>query len=155
MSIKLFGNIIYRDGAVKVPGINGGKSINKITKRLYIGDHFVKASSLRKRGVTHVISAFKDDTKRFKGFTVLYVPMKDDGQKMPAEYWQKTIDFVNAAPADAVFFTHCKRGVNRGPGQGFLVLRVLGYDAKQARKLVLKGRSRAKDRYFAQINKLF
>lgn len=118
-------------------------NLHFVTPRLAIGGDLSpdleKATyqllELETLGVSHVIDCRVEwsDEQVFAAQSpqtaYLHHGMDDAGQDVPAEWFDAAIAWIDAAGPDAVFFTHCHMGINRGPSLGFAVLLHWGWDA--------------------------
>lgn len=91
-------------------------------------------------GVTHVVDVRieADDaawvTRLTDRVTYLWHGMDDVGQRVPAEWFETAVAWVEAALEDpeAIVLTHCHMGINRGPSLGLAVLLAQGWDVVDA-----------------------
>ena len=109
-------------------------------------------------GITHVVDVRIEwsDAERFAHSApqVHYLAhgMDDAGQRVPAEWFEHAVSWVEAAWAqdpDAVVLTHCHMGINRGPSLGFAVLLALGWDPVEAIAAIRAARPQANVWYAA------
>jgi protein-tyrosine phosphatase len=76
------------------------------------------------------------------GINVLWNPTDDDFQFKPPELFERGVDFALEAldhPNNRVFI-HCAAGVHRAPMMTLAVLRAMGWELKEATKLIQKRR---------------
>ena len=92
-------------------------------------------------GITHIVDVRIEwsDAETFARHAphvrYLHHSLDDDGQRVPAEWFEHAVGWVEAAWAEdpsAVVLTHCHMGINRGPSLGFAVLLALGWDPVEA-----------------------
>jgi dual specificity phosphatase 3 len=92
-------------------------------------------------GITHVADVrleWSDEELFHAGaphIAYLHHGMDDDGEAVPAEWFEHAVSWVEAAwreDPEAVVLTHCHMGINRGPSLGFAVLLAQGWDPVEA-----------------------
>jgi dual specificity phosphatase 3 len=91
-------------------------------------------------GVTHVVDVrIEADDRAFvervtDRVSYRWHGMDDLGQKVPAEWFEEGVAWVEEALSDpdAVVLAHCHMGINRGPSLGFAVLLSQGWDPVEA-----------------------
>ena len=120
-----------------------------VTPRLVVGgdldqwdDHLAQRQlgELVAHGVTHVVDVRieADDSSWVSRLTdrvtYLWHGMDDAGQKVPAEWFETAVAWVEDAlqDPDAIVLTHCHMGINRGPSLGYAVLLAQGWDPVEA-----------------------
>jgi protein-tyrosine phosphatase len=97
-------------------------------------------------GVTHVINMQIEFDDRHLGIphdiNILWNPTDDDFQFKPAELFERGVDFALEAleRPDTKIFIHCAAGVHRAPMMTLAILRAMGWDLKEAKKLIQKRR---------------
>jgi hypothetical protein len=91
----------------------------------------LQITELERLGITHVIDCrleWNDEAlfgEHLPTIAYLHHGMDDAGQDVPAEWFDKAIDWITE---DAIVLTHCHMGINRGPSLGFAVLLHQGWD---------------------------
>jgi protein-tyrosine phosphatase len=120
-----------------------------ITDRIAVGGGIwneLKMIEVAEAGVTHVINMQIEFDDRHlgvpHGINVLWNPTDDDFQFKPPELLQRGVDFALDAlehPNTKVFI-HCAAGVHRAPMMTLAVLRAVGWELKEAMKLIQKRR---------------
>jgi len=99
-----------------------------------------------KTGVTHVINMQIEFDDRHlgipHGINILWNPTDDDFQFKPPELLQRGVDFALEAldHPNTKIFIHCAAGVHRAPMMTLAVLRAMGWERKEAMKLIQKRR---------------
>jgi protein-tyrosine phosphatase len=120
-----------------------------VTERLAIGGSIGTATNMRelaRAGITHVVNMQKefDDSLLTdgSGVEVLWNGCEDDFLPKPADLFWKGVRFTLAALADpgAKVYFHCAAGVHRSPIMLLAVLRVLGYERRQAINMISDAR---------------
>jgi protein-tyrosine phosphatase len=129
-----------------------GMDISWLNDRIAIGGGIWNAENMAKvaaEGITHIIDMQIefDDTPLAApyGIEVLWNPTDDDFSPKPAELFQRGVDFAWSALArdDAKLFIHCAAGVHRGPMMALALLGSLGWDLRDAMKLIRSRRAAA------------
>jgi dual specificity phosphatase 3 len=88
--------------------------------------------------ITHVVDCRIewDDERLFAqhlpNVSYLHHGMDDAGQRVPGDWFDVAIGWIDAAGEDAVVLTHCHMGINRGPSLGFAVLLHQDWDVVDA-----------------------
>ena len=123
-----------------------------VTDRLAVGGYIGTAENMRelaRAGITHVVNMQKefDDSPLTdgSGIEVLWNGCEDDFLPKPAELFWKGVRFTLEAlanPAARVYF-HCAAGVHRSPIMLLAVLRVLGYERREAINMISDARPQA------------
>lgn len=119
-------------------------NLHFVTPQLAIGGDIDPAradsqmAELDALGITHVIDCrieWSDQAllaRRLPHVSYLHHGIDDNGQTVPATWFETAVAFVDAAGPDAVVLTHCHMGINRGPSLGFAVLLHQGWDPLDA-----------------------
>ncbi|MCW2672985.1 MAG: dual specificity protein phosphatase [Frankiales bacterium] len=100
-------------------------------------------------GITHIVDCrieWSDEdlfAENLPHIGYLHHGMDDAGQLVPYEWFDKAIDFIDAAGPDAIVLTHCHMGINRGPSLGYAVLLHWGWDAIEAIAAIRAARPQA------------
>jgi len=120
-----------------------------VTDRIAVGGGIwneLKMIEVAEAGVTHVINMQIEFDDRHlgvpHGIDVLWNPTDDDFQLKPPELLQRGVDFALEAldePHTKVFI-HCAAGVHRAPMMTLAVLRAMGWELREAMKLIQKRR---------------
>ena len=120
-----------------------------VTDRIAVGGGIwneLKMIEVAEAGVTHVINMQIEFDDRHlgipHGINILWNPTDDDFQFKPAELLQRGVEFALEAlehPNTRVFI-HCAAGVHRAPMMTLAVLRAMGWELKEAMKLIQKRR---------------
>jgi protein-tyrosine phosphatase len=120
-----------------------------VTDRIAVGGGIwneLKMIEVADAGVTHVINMQIEFDDRHlgipHGINVLWNPTDDDFQFKPPELFERGVDFALEAldhPNNKVFI-HCAAGVHRAPMMTLAVLRAMGWELKEATKLIQKRR---------------
>lgn len=106
---------------------------------IWTGD---KMKEVARAGITHIIDMQVefDDTEIAQphGIRVLWNPVDDDFQPKPAAVFERGVEFALDALDDsrAKLYIHCAAGVHRAPMMTLAVLRALGWELEDARRLV-------------------
>ncbi len=109
-------------------------------------------------GITHVVDVRSEwsDAELFvhSAPEVRYLShgMDDAGQRVPPEWFEHAVTWVEAAWAqdpDAVVLAHCHMGINRGPSLGFAILLAQGWDPVEAIAAIRAARPQANVWYAA------
>ena len=120
-----------------------------VTDRIAVGGGIwneLKMIEVAEAGVTHVINMQIDFDARHlgvpHGINVLWNPTDDDFQFKPPELLQRGVDFALEALDDphTKVFIHCAAGVHRAPMMTLAVLRAMGWELREAMKLIQKRR---------------
>jgi protein-tyrosine phosphatase len=123
-----------------------------VTERLAIGGTIGTAENMRElsqAGITHVVNMQKEFDDALicdgTGIEALWVGCEDDFLPKPAELFWKGVRFTLEALVDpeAKVLFHCAAGVHRSPFMLLAVLRVLGYERRQAMDLISDARPQA------------
>lgn len=120
-----------------------------VTDRIAVGGGIwneLKMIEVADAGVTHVINMQIEFDDRHlgipHGINVLWNPTDDDFQFKPPELFERGVDFALEAldyPKTKIFI-HCAAGVHRAPMMTLAVLRAMGWELKEATKLIQKRR---------------
>ena len=120
-----------------------------VTDRLALGGSIGTAENMRnlaRAGITHVVNMQKecDDSQLVdgSGILVLWNGCEDDFLPKPADLFWKGVRFTLQALADpdAKVLFHCAAGVHRSPIMLLAVLRVLGFERRQAIDMISDAR---------------
>ncbi|PYY12116.1 MAG: hypothetical protein DMG61_17160 [Acidobacteria bacterium] len=120
-----------------------------VTDRIAVGGGIwneLKMIEVAKTGVTHVINMQIEFDDRHlgipHGINILWNPTDDDFQFKPPELLQRGVDFALEAldHPNTKIFIHCAAGVHRAPMMTLAVLRAMGWERKEAMKLIQKRR---------------
>jgi len=120
-----------------------------VTDRIAVGGGIwneLKMIEVADAGVTHVINMQIEFDDRHlgipHGIDVLWNPTDDDFQFKPAELFERGVDFALEAldHPNTKIFIHCAAGVHRAPMMTLAVLRAMGWELKEAMKLIQKRR---------------
>jgi len=123
-----------------------------VTDRLALGGSIGTAENMRdlvRAGITHVVNMQKecDDSRLVdgSGMQVLWNGCEDDFLPKPADLFWKGVRFTLQALADpdAKVLFHCAAGVHRSPIMLLAVLRVLGFERRQAIDMISDARPQA------------
>ena len=123
-----------------------------VTERLAIGGAIGTAENTRelaRAGITHIVNMQKEFDDSLitdgAGVEVLWNGCEDDFLPKPAELFWKGVRFTLQALADpdAKVYFHCAAGVHRSPLMLLAVLRVLGYERRQAMDMISDARPQA------------
>ena len=118
----------------------------------------LQLAELLRLGVTHVVDVRSEwsDAELFlhhaPNVRYLHHGMDDVGQRVPAEWFEEAVAWVEAAwrrDPDAVVLSHCHMGINRGPSLGFAVLLAQGWDPVEAISAIRAARPQANVWYAA------
>ncbi len=116
-----------------------------VTERIAVGGGIWIESKMTEvvgAGVTHIIDMQIefDDTVIAEGFPVkvLWNPVDDDFLPKPAELFERGVDFALKAFEDPVskIFVHCAAGVHRAPMMALAILRGLGHELEEAKRMI-------------------
>ena len=120
-----------------------------VTDRIAVGGGIwneLKMIEVAEAGVTHVINMQIEFDDRHlgipHGINVLWNPTDDDFQFKPPELFERGVDFALEALdyPNTKLFIHCAAGVHRAPMMTLAVLRAMGWELKEATKLIQKRR---------------
>ncbi|MBI3933909.1 MAG: dual specificity protein phosphatase family protein [Acidobacteria bacterium] len=123
-----------------------------VTERLAVGGYIGTAENMRvlaQAGITHVVNMQKefDDSLLTdgSGIEVLWNGCEDDFLPKPTDLFWKGVRFTLEALADpdAKVLFHCAAGIHRSPIMLLAVLRVLGYERRQAIDMIADARPQA------------
>jgi len=115
--------------------------ISWVTERIAIGGGIWNAANMAKvaeAGITHIVNMqieFDDTPLAAEhGIRVLWNPTDDDFEAKPAGLFQRGVEFVEAAlaEAEAKVFIHCAAGVHRAPMMALAVLGTTGWSLEDA-----------------------
>lgn len=145
----------YNTRRPEIPKTAQHANLHFITDHLAIGgdvstyDALLSARQLyeiEQLGITHIVDCRIewDDTALFAehvpSIGYLHHGMDDAGQEVPAEWFHKALDWIDAAGPEAVVLTHCHMGINRGPSLGYAVLLHQGWDPIDAMIAIRRAR---------------
>lgn len=130
---------------------------NRVAAGAQIDDD-ADVQQLAAAGVNVVVNArddFDDEPllSQVSGMRYLWNPVADDGQVIPASYWQTTLDFVLpllAQPGNKILL-HCREGISRGPCNTLAVLMAVGLTDQSAKELIFQGRPQSVLTYEADV----
>src|SRR5437763_9509658 len=120
-----------------------------VTDRIAVGGGIwneLKMIEVAEAGVTHVINMQIEFDDRHlgvpHGIHILWNPTDDDFQLKPRELLQCGVDFALEAleHSKTKIFIHCAAGVHRAPMMTLALLRAMGWELKEAMKLIQKRR---------------
>jgi protein-tyrosine phosphatase len=123
--------------------------ITWLTERMAIGGGIWNAGNMAKvaeEGITHIVDMQVefDDTllAAAHDIEVLWNPTDDDFEPKPMALFDRGVDFVERALAEAEtkVFIHCAAGVHRAPMMALAVLGSMGWDVKDAMELIERKR---------------
>jgi protein-tyrosine phosphatase len=123
-----------------------------VTERMALGGAIGTTENmleLARVGITHVVNMQKefDDSPLTDGsaIEVLWNGCEDDFLPKPAELFWRGVRFTLEALADpdAKVYFHCAAGVHRSPLMLLAVLRVLGYERREAINMISDARPQA------------
>lgn len=117
---------------------------NYITQRLATGARIATpadAAALAGGGITHVLNVCREPDAPGP-FEMLHLPLADDGQPKPPEWFLAGVRFALAALArpGPRIYVHCRAGIQRGPSMTYAILRVFGLPPKDAYDLLVRRR---------------
>jgi protein-tyrosine phosphatase len=120
-----------------------------VTDRIAVGGGIwneLKMMEVVDQGVTHIINMQIEFDDRHLGVPygvrVLWNPTDDDFQLKPPELFQRGVEFAIEAlehPNGKVFI-HCAAGVHRAPMMTLAIMRAMGWELSDAKKLIQKRR---------------
>ena len=120
-----------------------------VTDRIAVGGGIwneLKMIQVAEAGVTHVINMQIEFDDRYLGIPhdikILWNPTDDDFQFKPPELLQRGVDFALEAldEPNTKVFIHCAAGVHRAPMMTLAILRAMGWELKDATKLIQERR---------------
>ena len=120
-----------------------------VTDRIAVGGGIwneLKMIEVAEAGVTHVINMQIEFDDRYLGIPhdikILWNPTDDDFQFKPPELLQRGVDFALEALDEpkTKLFIHCAAGVHRAPMMTLAILRAMGWELKDATKLIQERR---------------
>ena len=120
-----------------------------VTDRIAVGGGIwneLKMIEVADAGVTHVINMQIEFDDRYlgvpHGINILWNPTDDDFQFKPPELLQRGVEFALEAleHPNTKIFIHCAAGVHRAPMMTLAVMRAMGWELKEATKLIQKRR---------------
>lgn len=121
-----------------------------VTDRIAVGGGIwneLKMLEVVDQGVTHIINMQIEFDDRHLGVPygvrVLWNPTDDDFQFKPPELFQRGVEFALDAlehPNGKVFI-HCAAGVHRAPMMTLAIMRAMGWELSEAKKLIQKRRT--------------
>lgn len=113
-------------------------NVNQITKRLWVGGDLstdrpsvarAQLRDLQRKKIGHIIDV-RDEWDDFEfvqehapeiGYT--WLPIRDAGQQIPAEWWHNVIYAAETArKRGKTVLVHCHMGINRAPSAAFAIL---------------------------------
>ena len=120
-----------------------------VTDRIAVGGGIwneLKMKEVVDEGVTHIINMQIEFDDRHLGVPygvrVLWNPTDDDFQFKPPELFQRGVEFALESlehPKGKVFI-HCAAGVHRAPMMTLAIMRAMGWELSEAKKLIQKRR---------------
>jgi protein-tyrosine phosphatase len=120
-----------------------------VTDRIAVGGGIwneLKMMEVVDQGVTHIINMQIEFDDRHLGVPygvrVLWNPTDDDFQLKPPELFQRGVEFAIEAlehPNGKVFI-HCAAGVHRAPMMTLAIMRAMGWELSDAKRLIQKRR---------------
>jgi hypothetical protein len=111
------------------------------------------------RAVIDCRSEFDDGAliASFPGMKYIWLPVDDDGQPKPLEWFAAGYGFARAIwlhEADEIIYAHCAAGVNRGPSMCYFLLRSLyALDPKDAEAAIRQVRPQVGIAYKADADR--
>jgi protein-tyrosine phosphatase len=123
-----------------------------ITDRLAVGGSIGTTENMRElaaAGITHVVNLQKEFDDSLiadgTGIQVLWVGCEDDFLPKPCDMFWRGVRFTLEAlvDSDAKVLFHCAAGVHRSPLMVLAVLRVLGYERREAIDMIRNARPQA------------
>ncbi len=112
---------------------------DEVTRQIIVGGAVDEAAmaDLRCRGVTHILNVSSvDDTElaASEGIVARWLPVADDQEPKPREWFAKGVRFAKAAlrDRDAKLYVHCAAGINRAPMMTLAVMCSTGWELKAA-----------------------
>lgn len=123
-----------------------------VTEKLAIGGFIRTVENMREladAGFTHVINMMHEFDDRTisdgTGVEVLHNPTEDDFLPKHTSLFWKGVEFTMQALADpqAKVYVHCAAGVHRSPLMALAILRAMGYERKQAIRMITDVRPQA------------
>jgi protein-tyrosine phosphatase len=120
-----------------------------VTDRIAVGGGIwneLKMLEVVDQGVTHIINMQIEFDDRHLGvpygIRVLWNPTEDDFQLKPPELFQRGVEFALEAleRPDSKVFIHCAAGVHRAPMMTLAIMRAMGWELSDAKKLIQKRR---------------
>jgi protein-tyrosine phosphatase len=120
-----------------------------VTDRIAVGGGIwneLKMLEVVDQGVTHIINMQIEFDDRHLGvpygIRVLWNPTEDDFQLKPPELFQRGVEFALEAleRPDGKVFIHCAAGVHRAPMMTLAIMRAMGWELSDAKKLIQKRR---------------
>lgn len=120
-----------------------------VTDRIAVGGGIwneLKMMEVADQGVTHIINMQIEFDDRHLGIPfgirVLWNPTDDDFQFKPPELFQRGVEFALEALelANGKIFIHCAAGVHRAPMMTLAIMRALGWELSDAKKIIQKRR---------------
>ncbi|MEI2821294.1 MAG: dual specificity protein phosphatase [Marmoricola sp.] len=97
-------------------------------------------------GITHLLDVRCEDDDstwwaHFPGLEYLWAGIDDDGQTVPAEWFESITSWaVDAICEGGKVLTYCHMGINRGPSAGFAVLLRMGWEPVEALAAIRQAR---------------
>lgn len=143
-------------------GFSNEVNLSFVTDRIAVGGGVYTTGhveQLKKLGITHVFDCrqSRDWSAAYVGSDITRVRrgVDDDGEGKPNDWYHEGILFAFGAlqVRGTKLYIHCTAGVNRSPGMTYAVLRALGLQATEVRRLILAGRAGATQRYFADAER--
>ena len=120
-----------------------------ITDRIAVGGGIwdeIRMTEVAQQGVTHIINMQIEFDDRHLGVPfgihVLWNPTDDDFQLKPPELFERGVAFAREAleHGRSKIFIHCAAGVHRAPMMTLAILRAMGWELRDAIKLIQKRR---------------
>ena len=120
-----------------------------VTDRIAVGGGIwneVKMIEVVDQGVTHIINMQIEFDDRHLGvpygIRILWNPTEDDFQFKPPELFERGVEFALEAleHPNAKVFIHCAAGVHRAPMMTLAIMRAMGWELSEAKKLIQRRR---------------
>ena len=120
-----------------------------VTDRIAVGGGIwneLKMLEVVDQGVTHIINMQIEFDDRHLGVPygvrVLWNPTDDDFQFKPPELFQRGVEFAleDLEHPNGKVFIHCAAGVHRAPMMTLAIMRAIGWELPDAKKLIQKRR---------------
>jgi len=120
-----------------------------VTDRIAVGGGIwtePKMMEVADQGVTHVINMQIEFDDRHLGvpygIRILWNPTEDDFQFKPPELFERGVEFALEAleHPNAKVFIHCAAGVHRAPMMTLAIMRAMGWELSEAKKLIQRRR---------------
>ena len=120
-----------------------------VTDRIAVGGGIwdeIRMIEVAEQGVTHIINMQIEFDDRHLGVPfgihVLWNPTDDDFQFKPPELFERGVSFAVEAleHARSKIFIHCAAGVHRAPMMTLAIMRAMGWELIEAKRLIQKRR---------------